>query len=363
MNAFNGIGTGMSNLWQLSDAKTRSICPENPNGGKGAGGMCEVEDGSAKEAAHKLGKGWKVNPYYILKPGQTCIIAEIEGPGCIQHIWLTPQFKTDIRNQILRVYWDECELPSVECPVGDFFACGYGEYSQISTLPICVNPARAFNSYWPMPFLRRCRMTYQNNCEYNVVLFYQIDYCLTEVPNDAAYFHAQFRRKNPLPYKENYTIVDNIRGKGHFVGTYMCWGTNNNCWWGEGEIKFYMDGDTEYPTICGTGTEDYFCGSYDFVDHFAGKYVEFTTPYSGIQLIRTDDLFRSQKRFGLYRFHVADPIRFESDLRVTIQALGWRADGRYQPLKDDLSSVAYWYQTLPFTMVPQLPDAEDIEIV
>lgn len=120
-----------------------------------------------------------------------------------------------------------------------------------------------------------------------------------------------------------------MQGKGHYVGTYMAWGVNNNGWWGEGEIKFYMDGDKQFPTICGTGTEDYFCGSYDFEDPVPhDRYVEFTTPYAGLpQVITPDRLYSSQFRFGLYRWHVTDPIRFESDLKVTIQALGWREGG------------------------------------
>jgi hypothetical protein len=169
-----------------------------------------------------------------------------------------------------------------------------------------------------------------------MTLYYQINYTLTDVPDDAAYFHAQFRRTNPLPYKDVYTIVDGIsRAKGHYVGTYMAWGVNNNGWWGEGEIKFYMDGDGEFPTICGTGTEDYFCGSYNFeanLDETGRRgYMHFSTPYAGLhQVIRPDGNYRANMRFGLYRWHIPDPIRFEKDLRVTIQALGL-AFGRALP--------------------------------
>ncbi len=200
-------------------------------------------------------------------------------------------------------------------------------------------------------------------------LYYQIDYTLTEVPQDAAYFHAQFRRVNPLPYKEVYTILDGVKGKGHFVGTYLCWGVNNNGWWGEGEIKFYLDGDKDFPTICGTGTEDYFCGSYNFhirdPNTNAGDaygYREFTTPYSGLaQVIKPDGLYRSQMRFGLYRWHITDPVRFASDLKITIQALGWRSGG-YLPLRDDIASVAFWYQADPHAGFPKLPDRQMLEV-
>lgn len=198
-------------------------------------------------------------------------------------------------------------------------------------------------------------------------LYYQIDYTLTDVPTDAAYFHAQFRRTNPLAYKDVYTILDGVKGKGQYVGTYMAWQTNNNGWWGEGEIKFFMDGDSEFPTICGTGTEDYICGSYNFAankpDGTRG-YQDFSTPYTGFHVIEPDkDLqYKSQTRFGMYRWHVPDPIRFEQDLRVTIQALGWRSGGRYLPLKDDIASVAFWYQTEPHAPFPKLPSKDELEI-
>lgn len=359
---FSGLDMSMGNLYRLSNGLTRSICPENFRGEKGKGGMCELEDGVSGKHAKDLGRGWKVNPYVILKAGSTFEIADIDGPGCIQHIWMTPTGAW--RNIILRMYWDNGAFPAVECPVGDFFASGWGEYHQISSLAVCVNPGSAFNSYWPMPFRKHCRMTLENRGREDLIIFYQIDYTLTEVPEDAAYFHAQFRRVNPLPYKENYVILDGVVGRGHYVGTYLSWGVNNNGWWGEGEIKFYMDGDKEYPTICGTGTEDYFCGSYNFEDPYThDRYVDFSTPYTGFYEVKGDALFRSQKRFGMYRWHIPDPIRFQSDLKVTIQALGWRNDGRYLPMQDDIASVAYWYQYEPAQPFPKLPDPDYLEII
>jgi hypothetical protein len=168
---------------------------------------------------------------------------------------------------------------------------------------------------------------------------------------------------NPLPEKEVYTILDGVKGMGHYVGTYLAWGVHSNGWWGEGEIKFYMDGDREFPTIAGTGTEDYFGGSYNFENKAEKRYQEFTTPYTGlVQVVRPDGLYSSQQRFGLYRWHIMDPVRFESDLRVTIQALGWRADGRYQLLRDDIASVAYWYQAEPHAPFPALPKRDELEV-
>jgi hypothetical protein len=192
--------------------------------------------------------------------------------------------------------------------------------------------------------------------------FYQVNYTLTDVPDDLAYFHAQFRRTNPVPYGEVYTILDGVKSIGHYIRTSMGWSINNNGWWGEGEIKFYLDNDSDFPTICGTGTEDYFGGAFDWdVD---GQYVTYTTPFLGMhQVIRPDGTYQSQHRHAMYRWHVMDPIRFERDIRVTIQALGWRSEGRYLPGQHDICSVAYWYQTLPTVPFPTLPDRNGLEII
>jgi hypothetical protein len=361
MTPFNGLGMHLGNLARLSRARTRSISPENFTGEKGKGGM--ATDGTGAACARDLGVGWKISPSIRIAPGETRTLADVRGSGAIQHIWMT--LTGHWRHSILRIYWDNQETPSVECPAGDFFACGWGQYAQISSLAVCVNPGSAFNCYWEMPYRSGFRMTMTNIAAQEMTLYYQITFTETDVPDDLAYFHAQFRRVNPLPYKQVYTILDGVRGQGQYVGAYMAWGVNNNGWWGEGEIKFYIDGDDEYPTICGTGTEDYFCGSYNFdVGKDQGGYREFTTPYSGLaQVIRPDGLYRSQMRFGMYRWHITDPIRFERDLRVTIQALGWRSGGRYLPLQDDIASVAYWYQTLPTAPFPPLPDADNLEVI
>ena len=208
-------------------------------------------------------------------------------------------------------------------------------------------------------------------------VYFQIDYALNTVPEDAAYFHAQFRRVNPLKAGDVYTILDGVKGKGHYVGTYMAWQLNNDGWWGEGEIKFYLDGDTDpklsdgkeiagstgFPTICGTGTEDYFCGSYNFENKATKRYQEFSGPYAGVpHIVRPDGTYSANLRFSMYRWHITDPIRFEEDLKVTIQALGHRRDGRYLLLRDDIASVAFWYQTLPTAPFTPLPEADELEI-
>lgn len=318
--------------------------------------------GSQNTCARDLGTGWKIAPCVTVEAGQTFEIANIEGPGAIEQIWMTPT--GNWRYSILRFYWDGAENPSVECPVGDFFACGWGKFAPVNSLAICVNPGSAFNCYWPMPFRKKCRITLENIAPEKMVLFYQVNYSLQDIPADAGYFHAQFRRVNPVPYKEVYTILDGVEGQGQYVGTYMCWGVNNNGWWGEGEIKFYLDGDQEFPTICGTGTEDYFCGSYNFENRETKQYQEFSTAYAGMpQVIRPNGVYESQQRFGLYRWHITDPVRFEKDLRVTIQALGWRSGGRYLPLQDDISSVAFWYQNPTGKAFPKLPSRDSLEII
>jgi len=352
---FDDLKMGLDNLPRLSSAQTRSVSPENFTGEKGKGGM--ATEGTGANAARELGQKWKVSPSVVIKAGQTFVMADIKGSGAIQHIWMTPTGNN--RFNILRFYWDDEKTPSIECPAGDFFACGMGQYTTISSLPVCVNPGSGFNCYWPMPFHKGFKITMTNIDEKDMVLYYQIDYTLTNIPADMGYLHAQFRRVNPLPYKQDYTILDGVHGQGQYVGTYMTWGSNSPGWWGEGEIKFFIDGDDEFPTICGTGTEDYFCGSYGFEKPGTREYQEFVTPYTGMpQVIKSE----TQPRFGLYRWHIMDPIRFQKDLKVTIQALGWQSEGRYLPLKDDLSSVAFWYQNEPHAAFPILPDRDSLKI-
>jgi hypothetical protein len=263
------------------------------------------------------------------------------------------------------MYWDDETTPSVEAPVGDFFCMGWNQYAPIHSIPVVVNPGSAFNCYWPMPFHKKCRITMENLDKQDMVLYYQVDYILTEVPKDAGYFHAQYRRVEANPYKHDYVILDSVKGKGQYVGTYMAYESRNNGWWGEGEIKFYLDGDGAFPTICGTGTEDYFCGSYDFDSEKNGVsgYTEFSGPYTGLaQVIKGDGHYNVTQRFGLYRWHITDPVRFENGLKVTIQDLGWHNDGRYLPLQDGIATVAYWYQEEPHTPFPPLPSKDALEL-
>ena len=238
---FNGLEMNLGNLSRVSKAKTRSISPENYTGEKGRAAMAVPSDprvrneNNASRAARDLGEGWKVNPFVIIESGETLTLAEIEGPGAIQHIWMTST-SGQWRWSIIRIYWDDEKTPSVECPAADFFCQGWNEYCPVVSLPICVNPGFAFNCYWSMPFRKKCKITLENiNPRDAAEWYYQIDYMLTTVPDDAAYLHAQFRRTR-YDSSSVFTVVDGIKGQGQFVGVYMAWGLTNNGWWGEGEM-------------------------------------------------------------------------------------------------------------------------------
>ena len=365
----------LSGITKLTAGKTRLFSAENVYGEKGRGGMAEVSDTPQPEvvkigqeweksyrAARDLGQKWKVRPCLTLAANSTTTIMDTAGPGRITHIWITVDRKT-YRDMILRIYWDGEETPSVESPIGDFFCCGFSQPLQINALPINVNATGGMNCYFPMPFRKHAKITIENRRpEQWQGFFYAISMEEGPVGPDEAYFHAKFRRTNPLPYKEDYLIIDNIRGQGHYVGTQMAWQQNNSGWWGEGELKAFIDGDGEFPTYCGTGTEDYFGGAWAFDGNFSA-------PFLGYQDLMAGGLVGDKRphnalgnRHSMYRFHIMDPIRFSQDLKVTMQALGWRSEGRYLPLQDDISSVAYWYQSEPHVAFEALGDKDDLEV-
>ena len=369
--AFNGQHMNLGNISKLSDTVTRMVSAENVYGEKGKGGMADITDEPQPEvekidqcwkpngAARDLGKKWKVRPCITLPTAKTTTIMDVEGPGTIQHIWITVA-EEYYRDLIIRIFWDGETEPSVEVPIGDFFCNGFRKRVDITALPINVNPSGGFNCYFPMPFRTSAKITIENrNPEDIRGFFYSVTYALGIVDDDEAYFHAQFRRSNPLPYMDDHTIVDGITGKGQFVGTYICWQQNVSGWWGEGEIKFFMDGDEEFPTLCGTGTEDYFGGAWGFCGTYSAPFLGYPLGVS----TAVDSERKPGTRHGLYRFHIMDPIRFSADMRVTIQALGWRSEGRYLPMQDDIASVAYWYQTEPHGSFPELASRDDLEVV
>jgi hypothetical protein len=352
----------LSSLPLITNGRSRSITGENPNGEKGNGG---------KEAS-KLGPSRKGRAAINLQAGEETVLAEIDGPGVLQHIWMTvrdttPQGYFVLRDLVIRIYWDDEETPSVESPLGDFFCSGFAATYTVNSMPIVVNPTRGFNCYFPMPFRKKARvvMLNQHPCDIER-FFFQIDYCLYDsIPDEAAYFHAQWRRQPITTLGEDYVILDNVKGKGHYIGTYMALSALERYWYGEGEVKFFMDGDKEYPTICGTGLEDYFGGAWGFITTKEGENAvenTFSTPFLGYPFYSNAEKNYSHRFLGdcppmrsFYRWHIMDPIRFETELKVTVQQIGVCNLGLYER-QDDVATVAYWYQSEPHTpFSPILP--------
>ncbi|GAB2479565.1 DUF2961 domain-containing protein [Promicromonospora xylanilytica] len=353
------LDPGLRGVSTLRDVRTRSISPENFDGSEGGGGR--ATEGTGAASARDLGPGWKISPSVDIPAGETFDLATIHGAGKITHIWITTH-TDNWRTLVLRAFWDGATEPAVEVPYGDFFCSGWGVFTQVDSQMVAANPHGGFNSYWPMPFRSGARLTLENTSDVDVRVYYQVTYEQGGDYSGEGYFHAQWRRSNPLEDRVPHTIVEGVEGSGHYVGTYIAWGVNSNGWWGEGEIKFYLDADEDYPTICGTGTEDYFGGAWNF-DVPGQGYTEFSTPYLGMpQVIRPDGLYASQQRFGMYRWHVTDPIHFAERLRVDIQALGWRSGWRYLPLRDDIASTALFYLDRPATHRPAAPTADGMEV-
>lgn len=364
-NDNQGHGTFPSNpLGHLPFAAgvvTRQITPENPTGAPGAGCQWDPDPDDPflrhSGPATDLGRGWKVRPFISVGAGETATLADIEGPGSIAQMWITSNLP-HFRSLVLRIYWDGEETPSVESPLGDLFAMGHDSAPHIVTsLPVTVGPSRALNCYWPMPFRRHARVTLENSGPVDAdVVAYAIVYHLQPVADDAAYFHAQWRRSMTQRDHPEHVIVDGIAGRGVYVGTYLAWSALSHGWWGEGEVKFYLDGDQEFPTLASTGTEDYFGGAWCFYRSPGHDRREepFNSPFLGLPLAKIDS-GDGPRLFSLYRWHVLDPIGFRADLRVTVQALGWFPHRKYEPLTDDIASVAYWYQDEPHAPFSPLP--------
>ncbi len=344
---------------------TRQISAENPTGEKGA--ACRWSPDPADPnlphsgAALDLGRGWKVHPFIKVNSGQVATLADITGPGCINEFWITSDL-TEFRALILRFYWDDEETPSIEVPLGDFFAMGHDSAPHtVVSLPVHVGPYRACASYWSMPFRKHARITLENQSPKDAnIVAYRVLYKLQDIPEDAAYFHAQWRRSQTQRDNPQHIILDGVVGRGLYVGTYLAWTAFSRGWWGEGEVKFFIDGDEEFPTLSDNGTEDYFGGAWCFYKdpHKEQVEQEFNSPFLGLPLAYNRDP-QSARKFSLYRWHLLDSIGFQNDLKVSVQALGWYPNQRYQPLSDDIASVAYWYQLEPHRSFPTLPTLKD----
>ena len=354
----HGLNFGMGSLPLITDAETRSISAENPDGARGGGARAlPGEDPNCMPADSSLGQGWKVRPCVKLQPGTTTTVADIEGPGIIQQMWMTLGLsgceKSTSLLCVIRFYWDDEEEPSVETPIGEFFALGHNICYNVNSMPISVVPRGGMNSYWPMPFRKRARVTIENPTGKEEAFFYQINYALSDVPDNAAYFHTQYRRTLTTREHPEHVILDGVKGPGHYVGTFIAWTQMSSGWWGEGEAKFYIDGDGQFPTICTTGTEDYFGGSCGFYEPLIENPQTYCTPFLGYPLCRYEP--KEVPRHALYRWHIMDPIRFKSDIKATIQTIGWWPESQFQPLTDDLASTAFWYQAEPHAPFPALP--------
>ena len=349
----------MNGLPFLAEGRSRSINWENRTGEKGKGGM----------AGSPLGPSRKGSPCIPqIKAGETVTLAQIQGPGIIQHIWVTVTDRTSDRNRyvlrdlVLRMYWDGEESPSVESPLGDFFCCGFGVSYPVNSMPVAVDPTRGVNFYFPMPFGHSARITIENQCDEDIpAFFYQVDYCLMEVAENTGYFHAKWNRQRITQRAQDYVILDQ-------VGTYLALTTLERYWYGEGEVKFYLDGDRDYPTICGTGTEDYFGGAWSFATQSGGRTVENTycTPFLGYPYYSHHDTFihndyhndDQMPQRSFYRWHIMDPILFEEDIKVTIQQIGVYHGGLFER-QDDVASVAYWYQAEPHVPFGELMERRE----
>lgn len=355
----------LNELYKKSGVITRMISAENPTGEKGKACL-EKPDPTNPDlywSKNSLGEDCKVNPFVRVLPHEVKVIADYVGSGVIHQFFIACD-RANFSELQLRIYWDGEETPSVDCPVGAFFCLGHdGVNRNVFSLPIVVAPYRGCNCYWAMPFRKGFRIEVENNGDtITDILAYKVMFEEKVVDAEAAYFHARYNHSVTGETKYH-TILDNVHGSGVYVGTYLAWSTNSPRWWGEGEVKFYIDGDREYPTICGTGTEDYFGGAWNF-EYPQGEYGLFSTAYQGLtQVEKPDGLYQANTRFSMYRWHLTDPVRFEKDLKVTVQALGWRSKGRYLPLQDEITSVAFWYQKEPHAKFNDEFDVNELEII
>ncbi len=339
MSNTSSVATSGSDLPAISDGVvSRAITAENRTGEPGQGG--------------KTKKGRKGSSFIAnVRNGETATLMDVAGCGVIRHIWITVSERSpaELRNQILRMYWDGSAVPSVEVPLSDFFGTAHGRAVPLTTAFTTMTVGKGFNCYFAMPFATHAKITVHNDMPDNKalgMLFFQIDYELRErLPSNTPRFHAQFRRQNPTVPKQDFVLLDNVEGPGYFLGCVLGVRALGPNWWGEGEMKFYIDDDTEYPTICGTGTEDYFGAAWGM-----GLY---QTPYHGCTLLLKNDFFKHDL-VSMYRFHEKDPVYFRRNLKATIQQIGWNK-GLFER-SDDWCSVAYWYQMKPVKQMPPLPD-------
>jgi len=381
-------------IYQMPQDKieTRWYTSENKEGEKGAGGQSNF--------------GRKGSPNTYLYPGKTKVLAEIEGSGTIRRIWFTLEQKgvKALRGLRLQMFWDGEEKPAVDAPLGDFFCQSHGTMSAFENVFFSSPEGRSFNCIVPMPFKKSAKIQVVNESDAGTHLFYEIDTTLGDKHgDDMLYFHSSWRRENPTTLREDFTILPKISGRGRFLGCHLGLIQNpsmNHVWWGEGEYKIYLDGDTEFPTLCGTGTEDligtgYGQGKFDHL--YQGNH--YISDEGAPEGVRGDGVVVFADRHGYYRFHVPDPLFFYKEIRVDIQVMGgssyemflkaldkdpdlrlmktgeggvyWTREelekldpkiGSTVERVDDHFATAYWYMDRPENTLPPLaPYAQRVE--
>ena len=343
--------------------KSRSISFENPSGEPGEGG----------KAASELGVGRKGAPRKSIKPGEEVTLCDIRNSGTIRHIWMTgewsnPSWLTDhriaraelLRSIVIRAYWDGQEYPSIECPLGDFMGLAHSKITAYESSVHSIGENGALNIWLPMPFVQNARIILTNESDIEFLLYYQIDYTIDDNHNnDIGRLHVCFGRENPTTTKNDFEIMPKREGKGRFIGAVLGVRTLHPGWWGEGEVKFYMDGDKEFPTICGTGTEDWIGLSYGLQQvtyQFHGCNLFFTSDSTINAYDYASEQMQKMKTeyVSMYRWYIPDPIYWNTDCRVTIQQIGCC----YYEREDDWSAAAFWYEPIPSAPLPEIPALE-----
>lgn len=327
--------------------RTYQISGENPTGGKGCANI-PFDHQNCDTLSSKL----KVHPFITAEPGETITLADISGEGSINEFFFTTDCNVHngckYSKLILRCYWDDETVPSVECPIGAFFANAFDENQhQVESLPVVDLPRNAYSAYWTMPFKKRAKLTLTNENESRTgIIAYRVLYQLYPLPEDMMYFHARYRTAVTIETEPVYTILDGVSGKGTYVGTYLAWRAKNPNWWGEGEVKFYIDGDREYPSLSDNGSEDYFGGSFGFSTFNSTNCLNdehtYSTPFLGVPLFVNDG--SGIRKISMYRWHILDSIGFFENIKVTIDTISLQPGQGLVPISDELSSVAYWYQ-------------------
>jgi hypothetical protein len=346
-----------------TNLKSRSISFENQTGEPGMGGQA---------ASRHLGVGRKGFPAKGIAPGETVVLCDINSSGTIRHIWMTGTFTKQnhtpewernylLRSTVIRAYWDGQEHPSIECPLGDFMGLAHGKVTSYESAVHSVGEHAAFNFWLPMPFESNAKITITNESDMPFTLFYQIDYTIgDEHPEEFGRLHTLFRRENPTVMKQDFELLPKRTGKGRFIGAVMGIRTLHPGWWGEGEVKFYMDGDTDWPTICGTGAEDYVGLSYGIQQttfSYLGANLVYKSDSAFTTLsLKTNEMETMRRDYiSMYRWHLPDPIYWEEECRVTIQQIGCCLYERY----DDWSTATFWYEPIPSAPLPTMPSKKE----